>query len=275
MFETCRILDLDVHHVTLDAVCERIEAFIRSGMPHQIATVNMDFVRIGRKDAAFRDAVNQADLAVPDGVPVIWLSRLLGTPLPERVTGVDIVEQGAALAAKQGYRIFLLGAAPGIADAAATELRVRYPGLDVAGTYSPPMGPFTPQEDTRMVAAVRAVSPDILFVAFGAPRQDVWIREHLEELNVPVCVGVGGTFNFLAGTVKRAPQWMRRSGLEWAYRVGQEPRRLWRRYLLEDLPIFLRLATMSMLPIPWVQPRSLNTPVITLPTAEQSPSVAG
>jgi N-acetylglucosaminyldiphosphoundecaprenol N-acetyl-beta-D-mannosaminyltransferase len=209
----------------------------------------MDFVRIAHGDAEFRSVINQADLAVPDGVPVLWAARLNGAPLLERVTGVDVVEQGAALAAERGYRIFLLGAEDGVAAEAAAELERRNPGLPIAGIYSPPVGPSSDEENERMVALVRAARPDILFVAFGAPKQDVWISHHLHQLGVPVCVGVGGTFNFLAGRVPRAPRWMQRRGLEWAYRLRQEPRRLWRRYLVGDLPLFLRLATARLVPV--------------------------
>lgn len=275
MFESCQILNVRVHRVTLAAVCAQMEAFIRSGRPHQIVTVNMDFIRLAREDPAFCAAVNGADLVVPDGVPVLWAARLLRRPLGERVTGVDLVEQGAALAAARGYRVFLLGAAPGVADAAAAVLIRRYPGLCIAGTYAPPIGPFSAEENARMVAAVRAARPHLLFVAFGAPRQELWIRAHLDELEVPVCVGVGGTFNFLSGAIPRAPVWMRRAGLEWAHRLAQEPGRLWRRYLVHDLPVFLRLLGAGLMPLPWVQRRLLGIPAVLPSTADHPLATAG
>ncbi len=275
MFESCQILDVCVHRVTLSAVCAQMEAFIRSGRPHQIVTVNMDFIRLARQNPDFRAAVNAADLVVPDGVPVLWAARLLRRPLGERVTGVDLVEQGAALAAAHGYRVFLLGAAPGVADAAAAALVRRHPRLCLAGTYAPPMGPFTAKEDARMVAAVRAARPHLLFVAFGAPRQELWIRAHLEELAVPVCVGVGGTFNFLSGAIPRAPVWMRRAGLEWAHRLAQEPGRLWRRYLVHDLPVFLRLVGAGLMPLPGVQRWLLGAPAALAGTADHPLATTG
>lgn len=250
MTESCRILDVDVDCVTLEQALGRLDDFVRSGAPHQIATVNMDFVRLAHSDAEFRDAVNEADLAVADGMPLVWLSRLLGARLPGRITGVDIVERGAALAAARGYSIFLLGGAPGVADAAAAELVRRHPDLRIAGTYAPPFGPFSAEEEARMLAMIREARPHMLFVAFGAPRQDVWLRRHRQALSVPVSVGVGGTFNFLAGEISRAPRWMQRAGLEWAYRLGREPRRLWRRYLLGDLPVLVRIAGGRLLPHP-------------------------
>jgi N-acetylglucosaminyldiphosphoundecaprenol N-acetyl-beta-D-mannosaminyltransferase len=263
MAEQCRILNVRIHRVALDAVRARLDAYVRDGGAHQVVTVNMDFLRLACGDAAFREALNAADLSVPDGVPVLWAARLLGEPLGERVTGVDIVEQGAALAAERGYRIFLLGAEPGVAAAAADELRRRHPGLLIAGTYAPPFGPFSAAEDARIVALVRAARPDMLFVAFGAPRQDVWLHRHRHELGVPVMAGVGGTFNFLAGRVPRAPRWMQRHGLEWAYRLRQEPRRLWRRYLLGDLPVLLRIVLGRMTPAPPLRRRLLAlSPVV-------------
>ncbi len=274
MFEPREILDVTVHRTTLDAVIERLDLFVRSGRPHQVVTVNMDFLRIARSDAGFRETLNGADLSVADGVPVIWASRLLGAPLLERVTGVDIVERGAALAAAHGYSIFLLGAEPGVAAEAAAKLTHRFPGLRIAGAYAPPFGPFSDDEQARMLTMVRTARPDILFVAFGAPRQDIWIRQHLQSLGVPVCVGVGGAFNFIAGRLSRAPQWMQRSGMEWTYRLGQEPRRLWRRYLVGDLPIFLRIIGARALP----RRRSLPTAPTALPplmTRPDNTSAAG
>lgn len=257
-----RLLDVAVDHVTRADVKVTLDGFVRAGTPHQVVTVNTDFVRLARGDAAFRQAINHSDLSVADGMPVVWTSRLLGHKLPERVTGVDVVEDGASLAAERGYRIFLLGAGPGVADKAAAELVLRYPGLHIAGTYAPPMGPFAHDEDARMIGLVRAARPDMLFVAFGAPRQDVWIAQHLHRLGVPVCVGVGGTFDFLAGRVPRAPLALQRAGLEWAYRLVREPRRLWRRYLLHDLPVLCSILVLWSLPLPSARRRlrGLNQP---------------
>lgn len=257
----CRILDVTVHRVTAADVRERLEHFLHSGAPHQIVTVNMDFLRLARTNTAFRAALNTADLAVPDGVPVLWAARLLGHPLAERITGVDLVDMGARLAAERGYSIFLLGAAPGVADAAAAELSRRYPGLRVAGVFSPPFGELSAEANARMVAMVRDARPDMLFVAFGAPRQDIWIARHRQELGVPVMVGVGGTFNFLAGRIPRAPVWMQRHGLEWLYRLKQEPRRLWKRYLLGDLPLFVAFVLGRCIPAPLL--RRLSAPAET------------
>lgn len=164
-----------------------------------------------------------------------------GEALAERVAGVELVNDSCALAAQSGQGVFLLGAADGVAEIAAARLKERHPGLRIVGTYSPPMGPLKRRETDRIVRMIRAAKPGFLFVALGAPRQDEWIRQHLTELNVPVSMGVGCVFDLLAGVSHRAPAWMQAVGLEWAYRLVNEPRRLWRRYILNDLPVFGRL----------------------------------
>jgi len=151
----------------------------------------------------------------------------------------------AQLAVKRGYSIFLLGAAPGVAYETAEVLQQRFPGLRIAGTYSPPSAEMADHDDDVCVRMVRAAQPDLLFVAFGAPKQEHWIRAHQATLNVPVCMGVGGSFDMLAGNVRRAPVWIQRHGLEWLYRLAQEPRRLWKRYIVHDLPVFVRLMRQS------------------------------
>lgn len=235
------LLDTWIDKVDLEEAAAQVEAFVQSGTPHQVVTANVDFLRLAAEQRSFRDLINASDLVVADGMPLLWGSRLLGDPLPERVTGVELVRECARLSAAKGYSIFLLGAAPGVADGAAETLRRDYPGVRIAGTYAPPVGPFSDVTEATMLRLIQEAQPDMLFVAFGAPRQDQWIRAHLHELKVPVCMGVGGSFDFLAGRVSRAPLWMQDRGLEWLYRVLQEPTRLWKRYFVDDLPIFLRM----------------------------------
>jgi N-acetylglucosaminyldiphosphoundecaprenol N-acetyl-beta-D-mannosaminyltransferase len=230
-----------VDQLDFEQAADRIRGFVWSGRAHQVVTVNLDFLSIAERDAEFRDTINSADLAVADGMPLVWLSRLRGQPLPERVAGVELVEACCDVAVESGRGVFLLGAAPGVAQAAAERLVERHPGLRVVGTYTPPMGPLKRKENARIVRMIRDAAPAFLFVALGAPRQDLWIRAHLAELNVPVAMGVGCTFDVLAGVSNRAPGWMQSAGLEWAYRLVREPRRLWRRYLVNDLPLFGRL----------------------------------
>ena len=241
------LLNVRVDRVDFAAAMGCVRQAIQARRPCQIVTVNVDFVKLAKADSAYRRLINTADLSVADGMPLLWAARLIGAPLPERITGTDLVLGCAQMAATEGHRLFLLGAAPGVADQAAAELERRFPGLTVCGVYAPPFGPWEEDEDRRIVERIQSARPDVLFVAFGAPRQDVWIREHMAELNVPVSVGIGGTLNFLAGKIRRAPQWMQDFGLEWLYRVVQEPGRLWKRYLLEDFPIFFQLLAQARL----------------------------
>jgi N-acetylglucosaminyldiphosphoundecaprenol N-acetyl-beta-D-mannosaminyltransferase len=236
------LLGTRIDRVELPSLAQWIEAFLASGAPHQVITANLDFIAIARRRPHFARIVDEADLVICDGKPLQWASALWGEPLPARVTGMHLVIETARLSAKNGYRIFLLGAAPGVAVRAARELERLAPGVAIAGAYSPPQGSFDVAEDTHMVSLIRAAQTDALFVALGAPRQDEWIYAHLPELEVSLCAGVGGVFNFLAGETRRAPEWVQRMGFEWAYRLAQEPARLWRRYLIDDLPLFFELA---------------------------------
>lgn len=224
---TVNILGIRVHDVTWEEAFAQVEAFIASAQPHQVVTVNPEFVMAARSNLAFRAVLNHADLALPDGVGLLWASRLLGRPLRERVTGSDFVPRFAALAARRGYRLFFLGAAPGVAELAARTLVHEHPDLQVVGTYA---GSPRPEEEDKIVELVRAARPEALFVAYGAPAQDLWIARNLQRLSVPVCMGVGGALDFIAGVVPRAPARVQQLGLEWFYRLIRQPWR-WRRQL--------------------------------------------
>ena len=221
------LLGVRVDDVTFEEALSVIEGFIREGTPHQVVTVNPEFVMAARRDEEFRRILNAAHLALPDGIGLIWASRLLGRPLRERVAGSDLVPMIAALAAKRGYRLFLLGAAPGVAEEAARRLRQENPGLTIAGTHA---GSPAVEEEEEIVALVQAARPHVLLVAYGAPAQDKWIARNLKRLRVPVCMGVGGALDFIAGVAKRAPRWVQRLGLEWLHRLIHQPWR-WRRQL--------------------------------------------
>jgi N-acetylglucosaminyldiphosphoundecaprenol N-acetyl-beta-D-mannosaminyltransferase len=241
---------LDLFGVLIDRIdrataAARIGRFLEVGVPHQIVTVNLDFLYLAEQDAEFRATINEADLAVPDGMPLVWLSRVIGTPLAARITGVELVYESCLLAARKGMSVFFLGGAPEVAAAAAARARDLYPGL-VVHQYAPPFGDISPDEDERIIEKILRASPGFLFVALGAPRQDLWIRAHRERLGVPVAMGVGCVLDLLAGAASRAPTWMQSAGLEWSYRLVREPRRLWRRYLVNDLPLFGRLALMAL-----------------------------
>lgn len=233
--EGVSILGVRVDPVRPEQAVALVDAYIRGGGTHHIVTVNPEFVVQARGDQDFRQVLNGADLAIADGVGLLLAARVLGRPLPGRVTGVELVERTAALAAEQGYTVYLLGAADGVAEAAAAVLRRRHPRLQVVGVYA---GSPHPSHDLDIIQRVRAANPDILFVAYGAPAQDLWIRRNRAALDVPVAVGVGGTFDYLSGRVPRAPGLVRRLGFEWLYRLVRQPWR-WRRQL--RLPLFVLL----------------------------------
>jgi N-acetylglucosaminyldiphosphoundecaprenol N-acetyl-beta-D-mannosaminyltransferase len=194
-----------------------------------------------RRNAQFRAVLDCADLAIPDGIGLLLAGRILRHPLQERVAGVDMVRALASQGARKGWRIFLLGGAPGVAEAAAQVLSAESPGLQIAGAYA---GSPAPEQEARIVERIRDASPDVLLVAYGAPRQDLWIARNLPHLGVSLAMGVGGAFDFISGRVPRAPRAMQRIGLEWLYRLWKEPWR-WRRMLA--LPRFAMLVMWSRL----------------------------
>ena len=216
--------------VTAQDALHRIESMIASGRPHYVVTANVDFVVQARHDVELHRILLEADLVLCDGTPLVWASRLLGNPLPERVAGADLVPRLIQQAAQKGHRVFFLGGAPGIAAAAARRLQTQFPTLDIAGDYSPPFRPLLEMDHEEIARRIRAAKPDLLFVSFGCPKAEKWIAMHYRALGVPVVMGVGATIDFLAGHRKRAPLWMRCGGVEWIYRLLQEPRRLFRRY---------------------------------------------
>jgi N-acetylglucosaminyldiphosphoundecaprenol N-acetyl-beta-D-mannosaminyltransferase len=218
-----------VDDVTLDQAVQRISGFLDEPKSHQVATVNPEFVMAARRQPEFQAILNSADLCVPDGVGLLWASWLLRRPLHGRVPGVELVWRVAELAAERGRNVFLLGGFRGAAECTSQRLRDRFPQLVIAGTCE--AGPRDPAAQD----AIRRAKPDILLVAYGAPTQDLWIHRHAPELGVRLAIGVGGTFDYIAGRSRRAPGWLRRVGLEWLYRLVREPWR-WRRQLV--LPIF-------------------------------------
>lgn len=227
------VLGVAVDDITEDEAVARVEAMIRSGRPHQICTVNPEFVVEAGRNPDFAAVLARADLCTPDGFGLLLAARYLGEPLRGRVTGVELTWRLAALAAERGYRLFLLGAAPGVAEAAAATLRARHPALQVAGCFA---GSPAPRHEPFLRQLIGAARPDILLVAYGHPRQDLWIARNQPWIQVPVAIGVGGVFDYLAGRVPRAPAWMRRLGLEWLYRLIRQPSR-WRR-IIDAVPRF-------------------------------------
>jgi N-acetylglucosaminyldiphosphoundecaprenol N-acetyl-beta-D-mannosaminyltransferase len=230
------ILGVPIDDLSMPEALDRLEEFIKighaTGKSHQVATVNADFVVNSLHDPELRRILQESDMATADGMPLVMGARLLGVPLADRVTGADLVPALAERAAQKGYSIFLLGARPGVAARAGQILQSRYPGLKIVGIISPPNTSVL-EMDQSILDEVKAARPDILLVAFGNPKQEKWISMYARELSVPICIGIGGTLDMIAGITRRAPLWMQRSGLEWLYRLMQEPRRLWKRYVLD------------------------------------------
>jgi N-acetylglucosaminyldiphosphoundecaprenol N-acetyl-beta-D-mannosaminyltransferase len=233
MPSSVEILGVPVHDVTHGEAVACVEALIAGGGCHQVATVNPEFIMAARRDPEFRRVLRATALNVPDGAGVLWAARRQGKPLRERVAGVDLVEHLCALAARRGWRAFLLGAAPGVAERAAAELALRHPGLTIGGTFA---GSPRAEEEADIAARIAAANPQLLFVAYGAPAQDKWLARNLPRLCPDsndrglVGMGVGGAFDFIAGLRARAPEWVREASLEWLYRLIHEPWR-WRRQM--------------------------------------------
>lgn len=231
MSASTAILGIRVDGVTMGEAIQKIEGWIAEGKGARVVTVGTEMAMAARKSRDLADLLNGATLLVPDTSGIVWASSVLGNPVPEKVAGIDLLERLAEVSAKKGYGIFLLGGKPGIAEKAAENLQERFPPLKVAGTHH---GYFQENDNEAIISAIKATSPHILLAALGFPRQERWLEKNVRDLGV-VGIGVGGSFDVLAGTLRRAPHWMRRCHLEWLWRLFQEPSR-WKRMLV--LPHF-------------------------------------
>jgi N-acetylglucosaminyldiphosphoundecaprenol N-acetyl-beta-D-mannosaminyltransferase len=227
-----RILGVRVDDVTMDQALDSIVGMVSQGGPHQVVTVNPEFIMRASREPAFAAVLERADLAIPDGQGLLWAARVLGKPLRARVAGSDLVPLLAECSGRHGFTLFLLGAAPGVAELAAERLTQRYSEARIVGTHA---GSPRAEDDDASVELIQAAAPDVLLVAYGAPAQDLWIARNQPRLQIPVAIGIGGSLDFIAGVQRRAPAWMRERGLEWLYRLVQQPWR-WRRMLA--LPVF-------------------------------------
>jgi len=226
-----------IDNLSMEETLEKIEGFIASGKPHQHVVVNVDKLVKAQHDPQLRQIINNCALINADGMPVVWASRLLGKPLKERVAGVDLFDALMARAAEKRWRVFLLGAKEDIVSKVRDLYSVRYPQLVFAGHRN---GYWKPEQEQEVVDDIAAARADLLFVAISSPKKEQFLGTYQAQMRIPFAMGVGGTFDVFAGKVKRAPVWMQKSGLEWFYRFLQEPRRMFRRYFIEDMA-FVRL----------------------------------
>ena len=229
MKERATVLGIGIDRVTMAEALARVSEFIDAGIPRLVATANAEMVMLAQVDAELKAILTAADLVVPDGAGVVWAARYHGQPVAERVAGFDLTQRLLALAARCGWRVYFFGSAPGVAAAAADVARQRYAGVQIVGIRH---GFFEDADQAAIIDAIRQVKPHILLAALGVPKQEKWLYRHLAELGVPVAIGVGGTFDVMAGVVTRAPRWMQQAGLEWLYRLLRQPQRLGRMLVL-------------------------------------------
>ena len=233
MSERVEILGVKVDAVTMAQAVERVANLIDTGKPEMVATANAEMLLRATHDEELKSILNAANLVVPDGAGTVWAARHLGKHMPERVAGFDLVQELMKLAPARAWKIFLFGSSPGIADKAKAKAETLYPGIQIVGTRN---GYFKPDDELEIVAQIKAARPDVLLAALGVPKQEKWLAKYMDELNVPVSIGVGGTLDVMAGVVKRAPLWMQRARLEWLFRAMLQPSRAGR---LLALPKFV------------------------------------
>lgn len=228
-----KILGVNVNSLTMAQAVEAVQQFIAEKKVALVATANAEMLMRSTQDEELKDILNQADLVVPDGAGTVWAAGHLGEPMPERVAGFDLAQELMREAPARGDRIYFFGSAPGVADKAKAKAEELYPGIQVVGTRN---GFFTEADEPGIIAEIKAARPDILLAALGVPKQEKWLKKHMQELQVPVSIGVGGTLDVMAGVMERAPLWMQKAKLEWLFRGLKQPSRAGR---LLALPKFV------------------------------------
>ena len=239
MNERIEMMGCQIDNLTMEETLGRVEQFIASGRPHQHVVVNVDKLVKASRDAELRQIINDCALINVDGMPVVWASRLLGKPLKSRVAGVDLFEALMQRASTKQWRVFLLGAREEVVSGVKSLYETKYPGLVVAGYRN---GYWKADEEPAVVEQIKAAQADLLFVAISSPKKEQFLGQYQAEMKIPFAMGVGGTFDVAVGKVKRAPLWMQNNGLEWFYRFLQEPRRMFKRYFIDDMAFFWLLA---------------------------------
>ncbi len=237
-----RLMNTEIDNLTMDETMDAIDSLIKEDNCSYVVTPNVDHIVQLEKDEELKRVYENASLILTDGKPLIWISNWYKTPIKEKISGSDLFPRVCDLAAKKGYTMYLLGAAEGVADKAAKNLMNKYKGLNIVGTYSPPFGFEKDKLELKKIERqIQEVHPDILIVGLGCPKQEKYMYHHCKELDVPISFGLGASIDFEAGNIKRAPRWMSEHGLEWLYRITQDPKRLAKRYLVDDMKI-IRIA---------------------------------
>lgn len=235
-----KFMNTEVDNLTMEEALSAIDVLIKEDKNAYVVTPNVDHIVQLERGGGLCDVYKNADLILTDGKPLVWIAKWYGTPIKEKISGSDLFPKLCSMAAEKGYSMFFLGAAEGVAAKAAENLMNRYSGLQVVGTYSPPIG-FEKNEIElqKITDMIKKVRPDILIVGLGCPKQELFILHNRERLGVPISLGLGASLDFEAGNVQRAPKWMSEHGLEWLFRITQDPKRLIKRYLVDDLKIFM------------------------------------
>ena len=232
------LLNTYINNVTMPETIAAIEKMIEVGKKSYVVAINVDVVMKIENDAYLKKVVDEADMVLVDGKPLVWISGILGKPLKAKISGSDLVPQLCNVAAKKGYSIFIIGGKDGVADRAKRKLEDELPGIKIVGAYAPPFGFEKDEVELRKInKMISEVKPDLLVACFGCPKQEKWIYENYQKYNAKVSICAGATVDFLAGNVKRAPRWMSEHGLEWFYRFLQEPKRMFKRYFVDDVGI--------------------------------------
>jgi len=240
------ILGVGISAIDMQMALSAIEDWIAEREAHYVCVTPVHSLMECHRDPNLRRIFNVSGLTTPDGMPLVWLSRLKGFRHVDRVYGPDLMLTLCERSAARGYRHFFYGGAEGVPEQLAAVLQERFPGLQVVGTYSPPFRPLAPEEDKQAVKMINKADPDIVWVGLGSPKQERWMAAHVCALTAPVLIGVGAAFDFHSGRKPQSPRWMQRSGLEWLFRLLTEPRRLWRRYLINN-PLFVALVLLQTL----------------------------
>lgn len=243
----CNILGVHINAINMSQALATIDGWLASRDAHYVCVTSAHGILECRKDPVLRKMFNQSGLMTPDGMSLVWLLKLRGFRNVERVCGSDLMLEIIRLSEARRWRHFFYGGTPGVADALAHRLLSQFPGLQIAGTYCPPFRPLTESENLEIIDRIRSSQADIVWVGISTPKQEQWMAEHVGKVNAPVLIGVGAAFDFVSGRKKRAPRWVQHIGMEWLFRLGTEPRRLWKRYA--QYPLFLALVIAQSLGI--------------------------